>query len=59
MISVNRLAHKLVQELEEKKEYYGVTVEKLPSGALLRGDFAEADPKMEVFVLTKNNEHLL
>lgn len=59
MLSVNRLAYKLVKKLEKNKEYYGITVKKIPSGALLWGDFVEADPKMEVFVLTKNNEHLL
>ncbi len=33
MISINRLAFKLVKELMDRPEYYRVTVEKLPSGA--------------------------
>jgi len=32
MLSINRLAYKLVEELLSEPEYYGVSVEKLPSG---------------------------
>lgn len=35
-ISVNKLAHQLVKKLEKNSEYYGVTIEKLPSGATVR-----------------------
>ncbi len=33
MLSINKLAYKLVEELLAEPEYYGVTVERLPSGA--------------------------
>ena len=33
MLSVNRLAFRLVEELLDEPDYYGVTVERLPSGA--------------------------
>ena len=33
MLSVNRLALRLVEQLMGAPDYYGVTVEKLPSGA--------------------------
>jgi methenyltetrahydromethanopterin cyclohydrolase len=33
LLSINRLAYRLVEELMEDPDYYGVTVEKLPSGA--------------------------
>ena len=32
MLSINRLAYKLVEELLSEPEYYGISVEKLPSG---------------------------
>jgi methenyltetrahydromethanopterin cyclohydrolase len=33
LLSINRLAHELVEKLMDRPEYYRVTVEKLPSGA--------------------------
>ena len=51
-MSINRLAHKLFKELEEAPEYYGVAVEKLPSGATVIDTGLEAPGGYEAGLMT-------
>ena len=52
MLSINRLAHKLVEELKAEPEYYGVTVETLPSGATVIDTGLEAHGGYEAGLMT-------
>lgn len=52
MISINRLAYKLVEKLMAEPEYYGVTVEKLPSGATVIDTGLEAPGGYEAGLMT-------
>jgi methenyltetrahydromethanopterin cyclohydrolase len=52
LLSINRLAHKLFKELEGAPEYYGVAVEKLPSGATVIDTGLEAPGGYEAGLMT-------
>lgn len=52
MLSINRLAHKLVEELLAEPDYYGVTVERLPSGATVIDTGLEAPGGYEAGLMT-------
>lgn len=52
MISINRLAYKLFEELMAAPDYYGVTVEKLPSGATVIDTGLEAPGGYEAGLMT-------
>jgi methenyltetrahydromethanopterin cyclohydrolase len=52
LLSVNRLALRLVEELMGAPDYYGVTVEKLPSGATVIDTGLEAPGGYEAGLLT-------
>lgn len=52
MISVNKLAFALVQKLLSTPEYYGVTVERLPSGATVIDTGLEASGGYEAGIMT-------
>jgi methenyltetrahydromethanopterin cyclohydrolase len=52
MLSINRLAHKLVEELRAEPDYYGVTVEILPSGATVIDTGLEAHGGYEAGLIT-------
>ena len=52
MLSINKLAHGLFQELEGNPEYYGVVVERLPSGATVIDTGLEAPGGYEAGLMT-------
>jgi len=52
LISINRLAYELVEELMDRPEYYRVTVEKLPSGATVVDTGLEAHGGYEAGLMT-------
>jgi len=52
LLSINRLAHKLVEELLAEPDYYGVTVERLPSGATVIDTGLEAPGGYEAGLMT-------
>lgn len=52
MLSINRLASKLVEELLAEPDYYGVTVERLPSGATVIDTGLEARGGYEAGLMT-------
>jgi methenyltetrahydromethanopterin cyclohydrolase len=52
MLSINKLAHRLFQELQGDPEYYGVAVERLPSGATVIDTGLEAPGGYEAGLMT-------
>ena len=52
MLSINKLAYGLVEELLEAPEYYGVAVERLPSGATVIDTGLEAPGGYEAGLMT-------
>ncbi|MFQ6053907.1 MAG: methenyltetrahydromethanopterin cyclohydrolase, partial [Candidatus Bathyarchaeia archaeon] len=52
LISINKLAFKLVEELMAEPDYYGVTVEGLPSGATVLDTGLEAHGGYEAGLMT-------
>lgn len=52
MLSINRLAYKLVEELMAEPDYYGITVERLPSGATVIDTGLEAPGGYEAGLMT-------
>lgn len=52
MLSINKLAHRLFQKLEGDPEYYGVAVERLPSGATVIDTGLEAPGGYEAGLMT-------
>ena len=52
MLSINRLAFKLVEELLAEPDYHGVTVERLPSGATVIDTGLEAPGGYEAGLMT-------
>jgi methenyltetrahydromethanopterin cyclohydrolase len=52
MLSINKLAHELVEELLDRPEYYRVGVEKLPSGATVIDTGLEAHGGYEAGLMT-------
>lgn len=52
MLSINRLAYKLVEELMAEPDYYGVAVERLPSGATVIDTGLEAPGGYEAGLMT-------
>jgi len=52
LLSINRMAHGLVEELVRAPEYYGVAVERLPSGATVVDTGLEAPGGYEAGLMT-------
>ena len=52
MLSINKLAYNLVEEMLAEPEYYGVTVERLPSGATVIDTGLEAPGGYEAGLMT-------
>jgi len=52
LLSINKLAYGLVEELLEAPEYYGVAVERLPSGATVIDTGLEASGGYEAGLMT-------
>jgi methenyltetrahydromethanopterin cyclohydrolase len=52
MLSINRLAHRLYEEIMDAPDYYGVTVERLPCGATVVDTGLEAKGGYEAGLMT-------